>query len=75
MLTTIGAYPEPDAVPIRDWFGKDAGTHTTEPTAGHAETLAAHTGTIEKILNRETREVVADQVELGIAASACSGAI
>jgi 5-methyltetrahydropteroyltriglutamate--homocysteine methyltransferase len=66
LTTTIGAYPKPDAVPIRDWFGKDGGTDTAEPTAGYAETLAAHAGTIEAILDRATREVVAEQVELGV---------
>lgn len=66
LTTTIGAYPKPDDVPIRDWFGKDGGTDTGEPTAGYAETLAAHADTIEAILDRATREVVAEQVELGI---------
>jgi 5-methyltetrahydropteroyltriglutamate--homocysteine methyltransferase len=66
LTTTIGAYPKPDAVPIRDWFGMDGGTDAAEPTAGYAETLAAHAGTIEEILDRATREVVAEQVELGI---------
>jgi 5-methyltetrahydropteroyltriglutamate--homocysteine methyltransferase len=66
LTTTIGAYPKPDAVPIRDWFGKDGGTDTAEPTAGYAETLAAHAATIEAVLDRATREVVAEQVELGI---------
>ena len=66
LTTTIGAYPKPDAVPIRDWFGMDGGTDTAEPTAGYAETLAAHAGTIEAVLDRATREVVAEQVELGI---------
>jgi 5-methyltetrahydropteroyltriglutamate--homocysteine methyltransferase len=66
LTTTIGAYPKPDAVPITDWFGKDGGTDTAEPTAGYAATLAAHAATIEAVLDRATREVVAEQVELGI---------
>jgi 5-methyltetrahydropteroyltriglutamate--homocysteine methyltransferase len=66
LTTTIGAYPKPDDVPIRDWFGMAGGTDTAEPTAGYAETLAAHAGTIEAILDRATREVVAEQVDLGI---------
>ncbi len=66
LTTTIGAYPKPDAVPIRDWFGKDGGTDTAEPTAGYAETVARHAGTIEAVLDRATRAVVAEQVELGI---------
>jgi 5-methyltetrahydropteroyltriglutamate--homocysteine methyltransferase len=66
LTTTIGAYPKPDYVPIRDWFGMEGGTDTPEPTAGYTSTLAAHAGTIEGILDRATREVVAEQVELGI---------
>jgi 5-methyltetrahydropteroyltriglutamate--homocysteine methyltransferase len=66
LTTTIGAYPKPGYVPIRDWFGKDGGTDTAEPTAGYAETVAAHAGTIAETLDRATREVVAEQVELGI---------
>ncbi|HEX5079295.1 MAG TPA: cobalamin-independent methionine synthase II family protein [Geminicoccaceae bacterium] len=66
LTTTIGAYPKPDYVPIRDWFGMAGGTDTAEPTAGYAETLAAHAATIDEILDRATREVVAEQVDLGI---------
>jgi 5-methyltetrahydropteroyltriglutamate--homocysteine methyltransferase len=66
LTTTIGAYPKPDDVPIQDWFGKEGGPDTPEPTAGYAETLAAHAGTLNAILDRATREVVAEQVELGI---------
>jgi 5-methyltetrahydropteroyltriglutamate--homocysteine methyltransferase len=65
LTTTIAAYPKPDDVPIMDWFGKDGGTDTAEPTAGYAETLAAHPD-IEQILDRATREVVAEQEGLGI---------
>jgi 5-methyltetrahydropteroyltriglutamate--homocysteine methyltransferase len=66
LTTTIGAYPKPDDVPIQDWFGRERGTDTPEPTAGYAETLAAHAGRLDAILDRATREVVAEQVELGI---------
>ncbi len=66
LTTTIGAYPKPDDVPIRDWFGREGGPATPEPTAGYAETLAAHAGTLGAILDRATRAVVAEQVELGI---------
>jgi len=66
LTTTIGAYPKPGDVPIKDWFGKEDGTDTAEPTAGYVETLAAHAGTIEVILDRATRAVVAEQVDLGI---------
>ena len=66
LTTTIGAYPKPGYVPIQDLFGKEGGPATPEPTAGYAETLAAHAGTLAAILDRATREVVAEQVDLGI---------
>jgi len=66
LTTTIGAYPKPPSVPIRDWFGQPGGTDTAEPTAGYAETMAAHAATIEQTLDEATVAVVAEQVALGI---------
>ncbi|MDH3659990.1 MAG: cobalamin-independent methionine synthase II family protein [Alphaproteobacteria bacterium] len=66
LTTTIGAYPKPDDVPIKDWFQKDGGTDDSEPTVGYAETLEHHRGEIDDILDRATAEVVREQVELGI---------
>jgi 5-methyltetrahydropteroyltriglutamate--homocysteine methyltransferase len=66
LTTTIGAYPKPPSVPIRDWFGQPGGTDTAEPTAGYAETLKAHAATIERVLDEATVAVVAEQVALGI---------
>ncbi|MEM7022342.1 MAG: 5-methyltetrahydropteroyltriglutamate--homocysteine methyltransferase [Pseudomonadota bacterium] len=66
LTTTIGAYPKPESVPIQDWFSRQDGTDTTEPTAGYAETVAKHADTIEATLDQATLEVVAEQVELGI---------
>jgi 5-methyltetrahydropteroyltriglutamate--homocysteine methyltransferase len=67
MLTTaIGAYPKPDEVPIKDWFQRDGGTDTAEPTAGYAETLRRYGPRLEAILDRATVEVVREQVDLGI---------
>jgi 5-methyltetrahydropteroyltriglutamate--homocysteine methyltransferase len=66
LTTTIGAYPKPDEVPIKDWFQKDGGTDTAEPTAGYAETLRRHGARLTEILDRATVEVVREQVELGI---------
>jgi 5-methyltetrahydropteroyltriglutamate--homocysteine methyltransferase len=66
LTTTIGAYPKPDFVPIQDWFGRPGGPDTPEPTAGYAKTMAAHAGNIAAILGRAAREVVAEQVELGV---------
>ena len=66
LTTTIGAYPKPAEVPIRDWFHMDGGTDTPEPTAGYAETLRQYGARLEPILDRATIDVVREQVELGI---------
>ena len=66
LTTTIGAYPKPDDVPIRDWFQKDGGTDNAEPTTGYAETLSQYGDRIDDILDRATAEVVKVQDELGI---------
>ncbi len=67
MLTTaIGAYPKPDEVPIKDWFQKDGGTDTAEPTAGYAETVRRYGSRLEAILERATVEIVREQVDLGV---------
>ena len=66
LTTTIGAYPKPDDVPIKDWFQKDGGTDSERPTEGYAETRAQHAGTIDGLLDRATIDVVREQDELGI---------
>jgi 5-methyltetrahydropteroyltriglutamate--homocysteine methyltransferase len=66
LTTTIGAYPKPEDVPIRDWFHKEGGTDTPEPTAGYAETARRYGARLEAILDRATIDVVREQVELGI---------
>ena len=66
LTTTIGAYPKPADVPIRDWFQRDDGTDTSEPTAGYAETLRQYGGRLEAILDAATMDVVREQDALGI---------
>jgi 5-methyltetrahydropteroyltriglutamate--homocysteine methyltransferase len=66
LTTTIGAYPKPAAVPIRDWFHKDGGTDTPEPTAGYVQTVRQYGARLEAILDRATIEVVREQALLGI---------
>ncbi|MGI9437406.1 MAG: cobalamin-independent methionine synthase II family protein [Geminicoccaceae bacterium] len=66
LTTTIGAYPKPDDVPIRDWFQKDGGTDDSRPTEGYAETMARHGTTIEAVLDQATIDVVREQDDLGI---------
>jgi 5-methyltetrahydropteroyltriglutamate--homocysteine methyltransferase len=66
LTTTIGAYPKPAEVPIQDWFEKEGGTDTAEPTAGYAETLRRYGAQLEAILDRATVLVVREQADLGI---------
>ena len=62
--TTLGAYPKPDCVPIRDWFAGGAGL--ANPTANFLDDMAALGDDAERLLMQGTREVIDDQVEAGI---------
>ncbi len=66
LTTTIGAYPKPDNVPIKDWFQKEGGTDDARPTEGYVETRARHAATIDRLLDQAVIEVVREQDELGI---------
>jgi 5-methyltetrahydropteroyltriglutamate--homocysteine methyltransferase len=66
LTTTIGAYPKPAEVPIRDWFQREDGTDTSEPTAGYEETVRRYGTRLEAILDAATIEVVREQDALGI---------
>jgi 5-methyltetrahydropteroyltriglutamate--homocysteine methyltransferase len=66
LTTTIGAYPKPEDVPIRDWFRMVGGPDTPEPTAGYAQTVRQYGERLQEILDRATIQVVRAQVELGI---------
>jgi 5-methyltetrahydropteroyltriglutamate--homocysteine methyltransferase len=66
LTTTIGTYPKPAEVPIRDWFQCEDGTDTGEPTAGYAETVRRYGARLEAILDAATVAVVREQDALGI---------
>lgn len=66
LTTTIGAWPKPDDVPIRDWFGGERSTDPEQPTAGYAKTLARYGDRLTGILDRATVACVRAQDELGI---------
>jgi 5-methyltetrahydropteroyltriglutamate--homocysteine methyltransferase len=66
LTTTIGAYPKPAEVPIRDWFQMDGGPDTPEPTAGYAETARRYGKRLQEILDRATALVVREQADLGV---------
>ena len=63
--TTIGAYPKPDYVPIPDWFREES-TVAKDPTTALDQCEACWGPEAEELLDRATREVVEEQVQLGI---------
>ena len=65
LTTTIGAYPKPDYVPVPDWFQQES-TIAKNPTEAYEIYLRNRPSDIEEILDRATREVVQEQVNVGI---------
>ncbi len=63
--TTIGAYPKPDYVPTPDWF-RTKRTNELDPTRAYEAYLCTHQADVEASLDRGSREVVREQVKLGI---------
>jgi len=63
--TNIGAYPKPGYVPVPDWFREES-TVAKNPTEALDDCSACHDPRAEELLDRATREVVLEQVRLGI---------
>jgi len=63
--TTIGAYPKPEYVPIPDWF-QEVSTVAKDPTKALDNCKECQGSQVEELLDRATREVVLEQVRLGI---------
>jgi 5-methyltetrahydropteroyltriglutamate--homocysteine methyltransferase len=63
--TTIGAYPKPEYVPIPDWFQEES-TVAKDPTKALDNCNECHGPQAEEVLDRATREVILEQVGLGI---------
>jgi len=63
--TTIGSYPKPDYVPIPDWFQEES-TVAKDPTRALDQFDECRGPEAEELLDRATREVVEEQVQLGI---------
>ncbi|MEM7215844.1 MAG: cobalamin-independent methionine synthase II family protein [Pseudomonadota bacterium] len=63
--TCIGAYPKPDYVPIKDWFqiGHDSENYNENVLHGWNNSESEEA---EKLLDRATREAIADQIACGI---------
>ncbi len=66
--TTIGAYPKPDYLPIRDWFTVDHGMTDAGGTVTRDYTAAMKVADAQTaaLFDRATAEAVADQVACGI---------
>ena len=68
--TTIGAYPKPDYVPLRGWHEakpeEEQGRHPSDPTRPLRERGRVDPEEEQRLLDRATREIVAEQAELGI---------
>jgi 5-methyltetrahydropteroyltriglutamate--homocysteine methyltransferase len=65
LTTTIGAYPKPDYVPIPDWF-QEEDTVSKDPTKALDSCTWCYGDEAEALLDRATREVVEEQVRIGI---------
>ncbi len=65
LTTTIGAYPKPDYVLTPDWF-REGEVGLSNPTEAYQKYLANLPNNIQDILDRSTKEVVNDQVNVGI---------
>ncbi|MDX1520372.1 MAG: cobalamin-independent methionine synthase II family protein [Anaerolineae bacterium] len=63
--TTIGAYPKPAYVAMPDWF-RAGSTTESDLTEAYNEYLRSRHRDSQEILDQATREVVAEQVSLGI---------
>jgi 5-methyltetrahydropteroyltriglutamate--homocysteine methyltransferase len=63
--TTIGAYPKPEYVPIPDWF-QEENTVAEDPTRALDNCIECQDPQTIELLDRATREVVREQVLLGI---------
>ena len=64
--TTIGAYPKPDFVPVRDWFQLKDGMTTSTVTEHYAADLAAAGDEAEPLFAKATVAAVKEQIECGV---------
>ena len=69
ITTTIGAFPKPKYVPIRDWFdsAKDAGgMNTPETTHQYSKDIEKDKDVHEDLFIRAAQEVLDIQIRAGI---------
>ncbi len=60
--TTIGAYPKPESVAVETWFGERA----RRPSEDYEAALAERGADAARLLDEAVREVVREQVEIGV---------
>ncbi len=65
LTTTIGAYPKPEYISVPDWFPKKD-TDAENSTEAYNKFLQARSEQVTQLLDQATREIVEEQVRLGI---------
>ncbi len=69
LTTTIGSFPKPEYIPIRDWFDSardQSGMNCPKVTSDHTEYLLNNKTKDEDLFRKATSEVIRLQVDLGI---------
>ena len=67
--TTLGAFPKPNYVPVRDWFDlarKTGGMNTAETTRQYSTDIEKNKNKHEKLFIRAAKEVLDIQIRAGI---------
>jgi len=67
--TTLGAFPKPNYVPVRDWFDlarKTGGMNTAETTRQYSTDIGKNKNKHEKLFIRAAKEVLDIQIRAGI---------
>ncbi len=67
--TTLGAFPKPDYVPVRDWFDsarEAGGMNTSQTTRDYTTDIAKNTDAHEALFIRAAKEVIDIQIRAGI---------
>ena len=69
ITTTIGAFPKPEYVPVRDWFDsakEKGGMNTSETTYQYSKDIEKNKGAHEGLFIRAAQEVLEIQIRAGI---------
>jgi len=67
--TTIGSFPKPAYLPVRDWFDAartEGGMNAPKTTLDYTEAQARLTAADEELFVRAAREIIAIQVDAGV---------